>query len=328
MDRRRPVVAELFVPHFHRAVTAIGQFLPPELPHRTLHPAEQVDSVRDVADGDFFDGRVRIKAVPHVAADLAVQLADAVCRARNFQRQHRHAKRLVRVLRVHPAKPHDIRPRHGDGRMISLQRIIHQRRREPVVPGLDRRVRGEMAVRLCLCERVGIIFPGGHFFADQFQREKRRMAFVHVEERWFDAERAQQPHAADAQQNFLHDARGAVAAVNAQSQIAEMLLVLRQVRVEQINGSATDIDAPRLEHDDVHADFHAAFQPSAGGIQNRLDRHVLRVNRIVKFRLPVVGINRLLEITLAVKQADAVEAQPQVARGFRVVARENAEAAR
>ena len=61
------------------------------------------------------------------------------------------------------------------------------------------------------------------------------------------AQRAQQPHAADAQQNFLHDARGAVAAVNAQGQIAEMLFVLGQIRVEQINRHAADIHAPGLE---------------------------------------------------------------------------------
>ena len=43
-----------------------------------------MNAVGDVADGDFFDGHVRVKAVPHVAADVAVQLADAVGGARNF----------------------------------------------------------------------------------------------------------------------------------------------------------------------------------------------------------------------------------------------------
>ncbi len=60
-------------------------------------------------------------------------------------------------------------------------------------------------------------------------------------------ERAQQPHAADAQQHFLHDARGAVAAINAQRQIAEMLLVLRAVGIEQINRHAADVHAPGLK---------------------------------------------------------------------------------
>ena len=142
-----------------------------------------------------------------------------------------------------------------------------------------------------------------------------------------DAQRAQQAHAADAQQNFLHDARGAVAAINAQGQIAEMLLVLRQVGVEQIDRHAADVDAPGLEDHDVHADFHAADEPLAVGVQHRFHRHVLRVNRIVKFRLPVVGVDRLLEIAFAVEQADADEAEAEVAGGFGVVAGEDAQAA-
>ena len=63
------------------------------------------------------------------------------------------------------------------------------------------------------------------------------------------------------------------------------------------------------------------------GIQHRFERHVLRVNRIVKFRLPVVRVNRLLEITFAVKQTDADKTEAEVAGGFRVVAGQNAQAA-
>ena len=67
---------------------------------------------------------------------------------------------------------------------------------------------------------------------------------------------------------------------------------------------------------------------SALRVQHRFERHVPRINLIVKLRLPVVRVNRLLEITLVVKQADADEAEAEVARGFRVVAGEDAEAAR
>ncbi len=169
-----------------------------------------------------------------------------------------------------------------------LHRVIHQLRREAVVAGLHRRVRGENAFRLGQRLRLGEGFAGGHFFADQFQREKRRVAFVHVERGRLDAQRAQQPHAADAQQNFLHDARGAVAAINAAGQVAEMLLVFRQVRVQQKHRHAAHVHAPDLEVHRVHADFHAAHQPVAVRVQHRLQRHVVRVNGIVIFRLPVV----------------------------------------
>ena len=51
------------------------------------------------------------------------------------------------------------------------------------------------------------------------------------------------------------------------------------------------------------------------------------VNGVVIFRLPVVGVDRLLEITLAVEQADADETETEVAGGFRVITGQNAEAA-
>jgi hypothetical protein len=85
---------------------------------------------------------------------------------------------------------------------------------------------------LVSAERLLGVFAAGNFLADQFQSKKCRVAFVHVVDRRLHAEGAQEPHSADAEQNFLHDARRAVAAVNAQRQVAEMLLVLRSVGVE------------------------------------------------------------------------------------------------
>ena len=287
-----------------------------------------MDAVGDVADGNLVLRHARIKRLPHVAADLAVQFAHGVGRARQFQRQHRHAKRLVGVLRIHPAQPQNVRPRHGQGGAVAVQRVIHHGRRESVVPSLHRRVRGEDAMRLRLGQRVGIFPAARHFLAHQFQREKRRVALVHVKHRGLDAERAQQPHAADAQQNFLHDARRAVAAIDPRGEIAEMLVVFRQIGVEQIDRHAPDVDAPGLERHVFHVDLDAAHEPFALGVQHRFQRHVLRIDQIVKLRLPVVRVNRLLEIALAVKQADADKAEAKVARGFGVVARQDAEAAR
>jgi hypothetical protein len=108
---------------------------------------------------------------------------------------------------------------------------------------------------------------------------------------------------------------------------SETLFVFRQVRVQQINGDAPDIYAPDLEGHQIQADLDGADQPPALGVQQRFERDVVRVNRIVVFRLPVVGINRLLEITFAVKQADADKTETEVAGGFRVVAGQDAEAA-
>ena len=107
-----------------------------------------------------------------------------------------------------------------------------------------------------------------------------------------------------------------------------MLVVFRQIGVEQIDRHAPDVDAPCLKRHALHVDLDAANEPFALGVENRFQRHILRVNQIVELRLPVVRVNRLLEIALAVKQADAHKAEIEVARGFGVVARQDAEATR
>jgi hypothetical protein len=51
-----------------------------------------MNAVGDVADGDFGEGLVGPEAMPHLAADLAVQFADAVGGAGMFQAQDCHAE--------------------------------------------------------------------------------------------------------------------------------------------------------------------------------------------------------------------------------------------
>ena len=327
VDGRGPIGAEFLAEELGFAVMAVGEFMPPELAGGTFHPAEQMNAIGNVADGDFAFLFAGIQGLPHVAADLAVQFTDGVGGAGMFEREHRHAERLLRIVVLHAAEREDFAEGHGNLRGELGQREIHQIGREPVMAGLDRRVRGEEA--FLLGERLGLgeILPGGHLLADEFQREERRVALVHVERGRFDAERPEQARAADAEEHFLHDAHGGVAAIDAGGEVAEMLGVFRQVGVEQIDGDAPDVHAPSLVIHRGHANLDRADEPFALGIKHRLQRNILRVNRIVIFRLPVVGINRLLEITFAVKQTDADETDAEVAGGFRMVAGQNAKAA-
>ena len=61
------------------------------------------------------------------------------------------------------------------------------------------------------------------------------MAFVHVENGRLHPQSAEHAHPADAQQNLLHDAGGAVATIDSQGQIAKVLLVFRTIGVQQIS---------------------------------------------------------------------------------------------
>ena len=105
------------------------------------------------------------------------------------------------------------------------------------------------------------------------------------------------------------------------------LLVLRQVGVEQVGRATADVDAPRLELHLADAHLDGADERLAVLVEHGLDGEVLRLELGVVIDLPVVLIDRLLEVAFAIEQADADEAEPEIARGFRMIAGEDAETA-
>ncbi len=307
---------------------AAVEFAAPESAHRPFEPAQRVDAVGDVADGHLVRRAVGIQAMPHAPADAAVQLTDGVGCARILERQHCHAKRLRVVPGIDAPQPQNLLPRRRQSRPEPVQRVIHQARREPVVARLHRRVGGEDAFGPGLRQRLEETFSGGHFLPQQLQGQECRVAFVHVEDRRLDPHRAQQPHPADAQEDFLHDAGGTVAAVHVQRQVSEGLLVVRQIGVEQVHRHAPDGHAPGGELDAAHGDLHLACHRLAGGVEDRLDGQVGRIQAVEVFGLPVVRVHGLHEVAFTVKQAHAHQAYVEVAGGLRVIAGQDAQAAR
>ena len=81
--------------------------------------------------------------------------------------------------------------------------------------------------------------------ADALQDDEGRMAFVEVIDRRLDAERAQGPHAADAEDDLLLHARLAIAAVQPRRELAVPRRVLLEVGVEQEEIHPADAHAPR-----------------------------------------------------------------------------------
>ena len=151
------------------------------------------------------------------------------------------------------------------------------------------------------------------------------MAFVHVEHGRSNAQFAHQAHAANAEQHFLHDARGAVTAINAQRQIAVGLFVLRNIRIEQINGATAHDHFPRLERHGRETDFDFANQRLPIGAEHRLHRQIIRIQRPVIIDLPILAVDRLLKIALAVKETDAHQPDSEVTGRLQMIPRQHAE---
>src|SRR5437762_5925341 len=153
------------------------------------------------------------------------------------------------------------------------------------------------------------------------------MALVHMKHRGIDSEGAQKPNTADPQQNLLQNPCCTVAAIDAQAQIAIVLLVFGKVSVGQIDRTAAHIHPPGLESDLRIDHWNRTHERLAMAVEHRLDRKIAGVEQRVVVDLPVVVVESLLEIPFAIKNADANEAKPKVACGFSVVASEDAEAA-
>ncbi len=96
----------------------------------------------------------------------------------------------------------------------------------------------------------GIVEPLLHQRARAFEHQERGMTFVDVPDGGLELERLERAHAAHAEHDLLLDAHLAIAAVELMGDVARVLVVLLQVRVEQVQA---DMAAARVPHLADHA---------------------------------------------------------------------------
>ena len=160
------------------------------------------------------------------------------------------------------------------------------------------------------------------------------MALVHVEHlgrrQALDlGERADRPHPADAGQDLLLDPVLLVAAVQPVGDTAQVVLVLRDVGIQQQQRNSTDLrdpDASSQLSGVRHGQFDQHRVVFVVGEQPQ--RQALRIQRRVVLLLPAVGGQRLAEVARPVVQAHRDQRQPQIRCRLQVVAGKDAQAAR
>ena len=79
-----------------------------ELNHIRRHPTARVHAVGDRGDGQLRLRQVRPNVAPHLARHLTVQLADAVGRVGQANRQDGHAERFVVIAGILPAQAQEL----------------------------------------------------------------------------------------------------------------------------------------------------------------------------------------------------------------------------
>src|SRR3954451_2743248 len=152
------------------------------------------------------------------------------------------------------------------------------------------------------------------------------MSFVHVEHVRLDAERGESFHAADSEHDFLAHTHLEIAAVKLCCDASVLRVVLRNVRVEQIDVDPTDAQFPNpgenfsIENRNRNEKLHFAAASFA-------DWQVVKILVQVDRRLNAVLIDLLPEIAVAIEQTNRNKIQIEIARRFAMVAGQNPEAA-
>ena len=209
-----------------------------------------------MADGYLVRMLGSVELHPHFTTDSSMEFTHAIGGARILQRQNRHAERLGGVVEHHTTQIHQRFMAELQVGGEGMSGVAHQIAAEAVVTRLHRGVCREEALLASFNPSFGVALACSHLLAHELESQERRMTFIHVEGGRLDAQCPQEAHTTDAQQDFLHDARGAVAAINPQCEIAVHGLILGPIGVEQVDGHPTDIHAPGLETHRRGGDLH------------------------------------------------------------------------
>ena len=170
--------------------------------------------------------------------------------------------------------------------------------------------------------------PGGNLLRGELEGRQRRVSLVEVEDAGVDPERAERVHRAEPEQAVLAEARERVALVQPGRDPALDGVVLLELGVEEVERHPSDLRAPDVEGD--VAPEEAEGQAERGSV---VVEHVHRGQALGHDLCPVLvlqarPIDALLEVALAIEEADADHGQGEVARGLEDVSCERPEAAR
>jgi hypothetical protein len=155
--------------------------------------------------------------------------------------------------------------------------------------------------------------------AAPFQHRKGGVPFVQMTHLRIQAEPAQQPPAADTQNEFLSDAGFRAAAVQLRGNPAHRWRIGRIVAVEQIKPQPTDLRLPGPHPNRIAGKRQLEADPLPLRIPGRSNGQLPGiVDRIQRF-LGTVGCEHLAKITLLIEQTHCNHRHAKVAGGFELI---------
>ena len=287
-----------------------------------------MDAVGDGGERQLFLGQLRPGVLPHLSRDLAVQLADSVGVAGQFEGQHRHAEGFLGVLRVLAAKAEEFFAAQAEQTVVSAEVALQQVGGEMVDARLHRGIGGEDVAGAD--DLLGLAEPDAAFLHQEpntFQGQEGGMPLVHVAHVGEDPQGAQGANAADPQQDLLQYAHLLIAAVELGRDQAIIGAVFLQVGVQQVERHPADLHPPDVHLESARAELKLHTERSPLFVPLQGQRQVVEVVLRVVLLLPSLIVEILAEVTLTVEQAHPHQGQPQVGGRFEVVSGQDAQTA-
>jgi hypothetical protein len=142
--------------------------------------------------------------------------------------------------------------------------------------------------------------------ANAFEREKRRVPFVHMKHIRFDPESAQRFDAADSEHDFLAHPHFQVSAIKLSGDQSVFSAVFRSVSIEKVDADPADTQFPKLGKNFAIQNWHRNEQVrvAAADFANRqMMKILIEIDRLLKTLL----VDLLPEITVSIKQPNRDE---------------------
>ena len=143
-----------------------------------------------------------------------------------------------------------------------------------------------------------------------------------------DVECAQHAHAAHAQHPLLTQSQRGAAGVELGEERAVIRMVLLELGIEEVDRHPTDVEAPGADVHVAPEGRHGGEIRHASGPRDRRDGREREVEAFVGILLAPLEVDGLVEVPVAIEDADANQGHAQVRSRLAVVARQHPQAAR
>ena len=282
------------------------------------HPSGQVHAIGHIPDMELLREVSLPDGSKHLARHLTVELTYTIRLLAGIECQDAHGEFLMRAGSL-TTKIGQIL--EGDMELVG------------VVPDILRKEGLVEVIMSCRHRSVTGIETGGadqlqclievetalHHMSHTLQSHKGGVSLIGMVYIGLDAEETKHLYTADAEHILLLHAVLPVASIELMSDLTIPLRVLRNVGIHEIELHPTYIDTPDLGRHLVAIEGHSKNQGSAIVVTHQREREILEVLSLVLGYLLSVGGDLLVEVAVAVEEADTHHISTEVTRLLDVV---------